>query len=155
MQPWKPAGKKAERGRRSAPLLSLLQIGFPLKEQRHPTTSPVRNKTKLLSVELRVRSGQDPLYFWGGGYSIKHADEDDKEQPFASPVHQNTLCYKCAIMCKVISHTAGGHSSCGEPAVSSVFNSTSKFNTAWQPLDVSAALVVVKRGSWGQSLLSR
>ena len=46
MQPRRPGGKKAERGRRSAPPPSLLQIGFPLKEQRRPTTSPVQNKTQ-------------------------------------------------------------------------------------------------------------
>lgn len=48
MQPRKLGGG-AERGSRSAPLLWLLQLRFPLKEQRDPTAPP-RAKQKMLAV---------------------------------------------------------------------------------------------------------
>lgn len=76
-QPWKPRGKKAERGRRSAPLLSLLQIRFPLKEQRQPNNlPPVRHKRWLsrggeelkafcLFGELRMQMRETSTHFAG------------------------------------------------------------------------------------------
>lgn len=69
-QPWKPRGKKAERGRRSAPLLSLLQIRFPLKEQRRPNPPPCAAQTL---AELRRRGDQGLLPF----QRAPHADEGD------------------------------------------------------------------------------
>lgn len=62
MQPWKPGGKKAERGRRSAPLLLLLQTGFPLKEQGHPTTSPEQNKHARQA--LGPGRSRPTFFFW-------------------------------------------------------------------------------------------
>lgn len=112
MQPWKPGGKKAERGRRSAPLSPLLQIGFPLKEQRHPTTSPMQNKTKH-ARRAPGASRSRPNSFLSFSYFIKHADKGDGSSTLL-PYYQSSHYYKCTIICKVISHGAGGHSSRGD-----------------------------------------
>lgn len=60
MQPREGGG--AERGSRSAPLLWLLQIGFPLKEQRDPTASPSETKH---ARRARAGAGRGALsLFW-------------------------------------------------------------------------------------------
>ena len=67
--------EKAERGKRSAPLPSLFQIRFPLKEQRHPTTSHVQTQqTYWLSSGYR----QVKAHF--SRYCIERADEGERSR---------------------------------------------------------------------------
>lgn len=116
MQPWKPRGKKAERGRRSAPLLSLLQIRFLLKEQRHPATCLVPNKHTCSGFFfpfffLNTRGIRDK-YVFSALICIVRADEGDIKALYF-PHHCKTQLYAA------FSYD-GSHLSSHGPAESSV-----------------------------------